>query len=316
MCLLLFVLFNGANSQSFGNTARGLEWSPSQQQQQVASTNEVARLRGRYLDAVRDSILGIHLATPGLKARLHNDLKQLPYDAAQRARGNDWPAYGVSMIGQLRMDNLRTLLEDVLAKGVLGSFVECGVWRGGASIFAKAVFTAHGAARDVHLVDSFQGLPPNTTTEDVQDWSQADYLRVPQPEVQGNFERFNLLDKRVHFHKGYFRYALPTWRAQDKSPIAVLRLDGDMYESTMDELYNLWDAVSPGGYVIIDDWSVIACRKAITEFFSRNNLNYKITQIDDNGAWFQKTASGPIDHDWYAKFNSSRTSDDVQTDGS
>jgi hypothetical protein len=52
-----------------------------------------------------------------------------------------------------------------------------------------------------------------------------------------------------------------------------------MYESTMDELYNLWDAVSPGGYVIIDDWSIKVCRKAITEFFSRNNLDYKITQV-------------------------------------
>jgi hypothetical protein len=133
MCLLLFVLFYGANSQSFGNPARGLEWSPSQQQQQQQQqqqvapssmpTNEVARLRGLYLDAVRDSIVGVHLATPTVEARMLNNLTHRPFDATKRARGNDWPAYGVSMIGQLRMDNLRTLLEDVLAKGVLGSFV-------------------------------------------------------------------------------------------------------------------------------------------------------------------------------------------------
>jgi hypothetical protein len=245
-----------------------------------------------------------------------NKFEPRPYRAQIRAQGSDWPAYGVSMIGKMRMDSLRTLLEDALAEGVPGSFVECGVWRGGASIFAKAVFTAHGAARDVHLVDSFQGLPPNTTALDVQDWSQADYLRVPQPEVQSNFERFNLLDNRVHFHKGYFRYALPTWRAQDKSPIAVLRLDGDMYESTVDELYNLYDAVSPGGYIIIDDWSIKVCRKAVTEFFSRNNLNYEVVPIDNDAAWFRKTSTAPIDHDWYEEFNNSRTTADAQTGGS
>ncbi|KAI7846341.1 hypothetical protein COHA_000178 [Chlorella ohadii] len=312
------MLVFAANTGLSGITS-GFQWRPLQQQQVAgggAAAGEVERLRGRYLDTVRDSILGVHLETPELKpvsVTQYNDLKLLPFNASRRATGIDWPAYGHSMIGQRRMDNLRALMEDVLAKGVPGSFVECGVWRGGASIFAKAVLDAHGAERDVHLVDSFQGLPPNTTAEDHQDWSRVDFLRVPESAVRSNFERFGLLDERVHFHKGFFRYALPAWRAVNKSPIAVLRMDGDMYESTVDELYNLWDAISPGGYVIIDDWNIPPCRKAVNEFLSRNNLKYNIVEIDDNGAWFQKAAAAPIDHSWYQQFNSSRTNDDQQT---
>lgn len=254
------------------------------------------------------------LFIPGLAGSVHtiNDVRQLPFNASKRARGNDSPEYGLSMIGQLRMNNLRTLLEDVLARNVPGSFVECGVWRGGASIFAKAVLTAHGAQRDVHLVDSFQGLPPPTTGNDHDWWSKWDYMRVSQEEVQSAFERFQLLDSRVHFHKGFFRYALPAWRAQDKSPIALLRMDGDMYESTTDELYNLWDSISPGGYVIIDDWGLPECQKAMKDFFDRNKLTMKVTQIDDYGAWLQKTDAASISHEWYQQFNNSRTEDDLK----
>ena len=79
---------------------------------------------------------------------------------------------------------------------------ECGVWRGGASIFAKAVLAAHGeAGRGVHLVDSFAGLPPNTTSSDQMYWNEMTYLRVSQAEVRAGFERFGLLDDGVHFHK-------------------------------------------------------------------------------------------------------------------
>jgi hypothetical protein len=241
-----------------------------------------------------------------------NNVSQLPFNASKRERGNDSPAYGLSMIGQLRMNNLRALLEDALDRDVPGAFVECGVWRGGASIFAKAILTAYGAQRDVHLVDSFQGLPPPTTGNDHDWWSKWNYMRVSQQEVQSAFERFGLLDSRVHFHKGFFRYALPAWRAKDKGAIAVLRMDGDMYESTTDELYNLWDSISPGGYVIIDDWGLPECQKAMNDFFSRNKLNIKVTKIDDYGAWLQKMETGPIDHEWYKQFNNSRTNDDLK----
>ncbi|PRW60986.1 macrocin O-methyltransferase [Chlorella sorokiniana] len=285
MCTLLFALFSGTTTQLSGVRC-GLDWSAPSQPQRVQSSSMLTgdeRLRDHYLDSVRDSILGLHLATPSIKPVLNNDLKQMPFDAFQRQRGGDWPAYGLSMIGRMRMDNLRALLEDVLDCGVPGSFVgKCG-------------------------------LPPNTTAADSREWSQSDFLRVPKSEVQSAFERFGLLDERVHFHKGFFRHALPAWWAQDKSPIAVLRLDGDMYESTMDELYNLWESISPGGYVIIDDWNIRVCRKAVTEFLARNKLDYKVTKIDEWGAWFQKLDATPIDHSWYQQFNGSRTSDDVKS---
>ena len=91
-------------------------------------------------------------------------------------------------------------------------YAECGVWRGGASIFAKAVLTAHGeAGRGVHLVDSFAGLPPNTTSADEMYWNEMSYIRVSLEEVRAGFERFGLLDDGVHFHKvsGLGRGQLP-----------------------------------------------------------------------------------------------------------
>ncbi|KAL4437228.1 hypothetical protein ABPG75_004367 [Micractinium tetrahymenae] len=272
---------------------------------------ELARLRQSYIVAVRDSLTGVQLQTPGVVPG-RSPLEEVPFSAEQRSRGDDWPLYGLTMVGTARLDNLQQLLTDVIHNNIPGSFVECGVWRGGASIFAKAVLSAYGSDREVHLVDSFQGLPPNTTAEDSRMWHEMDYLRVSQEQVAAAFDRFGLLDGGVHFHRGYFRYALPAWRAGGGiGPIAVLRMDGDMYESTNDQLYNLFDAISPGGYVIIDDYGIAACRKAVHEFLERHGLRPRIVQVDSFGAWFRKEkAAPPIDQSWYLSFNASRSTAD------
>lgn len=279
----------------------------------AAAGPELARLRQAYITAVRDSLTGVHLQTPAVVPGVGIELKQEPFSAGKRSGGTDWPLYGVTMIGTTRLNNLQELLTSVLQENVPGAFVECGVWRGGASVFAKAVLTAYGSDREVHLVDSFQGLPPNTTSQDTINWHKMDYLRVAQDQVAGAFQRYGLLDSRVHFHKGYFRYALPAWRAQGGiGPIAVLRMDGDMFESTMDQLYNLYDAVSPGGYIIIDDYTIPECHKAVHEFLDRHGLKHKITQVDAYGAWLRKDAAvPPIDQSWYLTFNASRSTDDA-----
>ena len=215
-------------------------------------------MRRRYLEAVRDSVTGVHLLTPTILP--HTDsagAKPHPHNSSFRMKGMDWPQFGLTMIGVEKTNCLWDLLERVLNQDIPGSFVECGVWRGGASIFAKAVLAAHGSDREVHLVDSFDGLPPNTTTRDDATWSKMDYLRVSQEEVTAGFRRFGLLDDRVVFHKvrggagaaadgdcpfgasfmrheaapaylsqGFFRYSLAKWREEGIGPIAVLRMDG------------------------------------------------------------------------------------------
>lgn len=74
----------------------------------------------------------------------------------------------------------------------------------------------------------------------------------------------------------------------------------------MDQLYNLWNAVSPGGWVIVDDYSIHACRQALDEFFARHGLAPAVVDIDSNAAWFQKPAGPPVDGSWYTAFNASR----------
>lgn len=270
-------------------------------------------VRDLYLHTVKLSVVGALLQTPGVNPGVGKaeSLTQTPYDAERRYRGSDWPTYGLTMIGIERLDNVHKLLVEALRQDVPGDFVECGVWRGGASLFAKAVLTAHGGSdrRHVHLVDSFQGLPAPTTDEggDKSTWSQMKFLEVPQEQVMASFDRYGLLDSSVHFWKGYFRYSMPQLRAGISGKIALLRMDGDMFESTMDILFNAYDLVNVNGFIIIDDWHVEECRKAVIKFFELHGRTMEVTPIKQNmGAFFQKKEHFDVDMTWYLQFNQTR----------
>src|SRR6266536_5465403 len=84
----------------------------------------------------------------------------------RRAEGRDWPVLGHTMVGLKRLDNLQFCVESALAKGIPGDLIETGVWRGGATIFMRAVLKVHGVTdRMVWVADSFEGLPPPNTTK-------------------------------------------------------------------------------------------------------------------------------------------------------
>jgi hypothetical protein len=104
--------------------------------------------------------------------------------------------------------------------------------------------------------------------------------------VKRNFERYDLLDDQVRFLQGWFSETLP------KAPIerlAVLRLDGDLYESTTDALVNLYDRLSPGGYVIVDDFCIPACRQAVHDFRQTRGIQDEIIQIDWTGVYWRRS---------------------------
>ncbi len=87
-------------------------------------------------------------------------VKRIPYDPIRREEGKDWPLFGYSMIGHKRLENIEACIRSIVADGIDGDFVECGVWRGGASIFARAVLLQLGEGhRGVWLADSFEGMP-------------------------------------------------------------------------------------------------------------------------------------------------------------
>jgi len=208
------------------------------------------------------------------------------FDETQRREGRDWPLFGYTMAGHLRLDNLQHCVEDVLARGVPGDFIETGTWRGGSAIFMRALLRAHGVAgRTVWVADSFEGMPRPADAADGYDYSDIGYLAVSLPQVQRNFARFGLLDDQVKFLKGWFADTLP------KAPVkqlAILRLDGDMYSSTMDALVNLYDKLSPGGYVIVDDYySWPSCKRAVTEFLATRNATPEILPVDWTCAYWR-----------------------------
>lgn len=209
-----------------------------------------------------------------------------------RLRGEDWPALAETMAGVQRLDNVQACIESVLADDVPGDLIETGVWRGGTTIFMRGVLKAHGVAdRDVYVADSFAGLPPPDTTHYPQDAKmilhEIPYLAVELAEVQQNFQKYALLDEHVKFVKGFFRDTLPSLRGHCWS---VVRLDGDMYESTMDGLVNLYPGLSVGGYVILDDYYHLPeCRQAVDDYRARHQIHEEIRRVDNYSAFWRKT---------------------------
>lgn len=245
-----------------------------------------------YLDLLRNTITGTAYASienavvPGVGN--YDTLGKQAYNANSRRLGADWPSIGFSMVGTVRMDGLRTALDTVTNNDVEGDFVECGVWRGGASIFAAGYFDIKGLKnREIWVVDSFDGLPPARTGHDMSVWSKMDYLKVSQPTVQMNFESIGVFDpQRIHFVKGYFVHSLPGIQVKK---IAVLRMDGDMYESTMDQLFNLYERVSIGGWLLVDDYGVIEdCKKAIHDFREWHGIDDPIIALEDKSVYWVK----------------------------
>jgi O-methyltransferase len=220
-------------------------------------------------------------------------VRMRPYNRAEREKGGDQPALGFTMVGHRRLDNIRACIESVIADRVPGDFVECGVWRGGSSIFAKAVFKAHGVSdRKVWLADSFEGMPVLKAEADKvdSDFSANRYFAVSKEDVENNFRRFDLLDENVRFVKGWFSESLPSAPIKQ---IAVLRLDGDYYTSTMDAFNSLYGKVSKRGFVIIDDYYAFAgCKAAVTEFRAAHGITSELTRIDDCSAYW-RTGNNP-----------------------
>ncbi|NEO12986.1 MULTISPECIES: TylF/MycF family methyltransferase [unclassified Moorena] len=254
-----------------------------------------AVLRTLYLDLMKKSILGFIVEDKSLASfpslnLTEANLTTQDFNRKLREHGQDWPSQAQSMIGLKRMDNIQKCVEQVISDRVPGDLIETGVWRGGATIFMQAILKAYGIRdRNVWVADSFEGLPaPNIKKYPADtglDLSNIQVLAVTIEEVRSNFERYGLLDEQVRFLKGWFRDTLPTAPIEQ---LAVLRLDGDLYESTMDSISNLYPKLSVGGYVIIDDYQIPACAKAIHDYREQNNITEKILVIDETGVFWRR----------------------------
>jgi hypothetical protein len=195
------------------------------------------------------------------------------------------------MVGLKRLKNLAELTQRVLAEGVPGDVIETGVWRGGCCILMKGILDVYQSHdRRVFVADSFEGLPPPRPDAFPQDDGDIlhtyDELRVSQAQVRANFAHYGLLDERVVFVPGFFSDTLPTL---ETGPLALIRLDGDMYESTMVALTSLYRRLSPGGFVIVDDYGAIpACKLAVDDFLAAEAPGTILCDVDWTGRWWQK----------------------------
>lgn len=217
-------------------------------------------------------------------------VKLTKHDDSHKIDGRIWPRYAETMIGLKRLDNIQFCVENVIKNNIKGDLIETGVWRGGATIFMRAVLAAYGITdRRVFVADSFEGLPkPNEKKYPLDKGDPhhlEEFLAVSLEAVKANFEKYGLLDEQVVFLKGWFKDTLP---AAPIDKLSVIRIDGDMYESTNDAIINLYPKLSEGGFCIIDDYVHPPCQQAVDNYRRRENITSPIIKIDWTGVYWQK----------------------------
>jgi hypothetical protein len=216
----------------------------------------------------------------------------VPYSKELRQNGKDWPTEADTMVGMKRLDNLHDCCWTAVRESVPGDFVETGIWRGGCGILMRAILDVlKDRQRRVWLFDSFEGLPKPDSESFPQDkddphWTYSSCLAVSLKQVKDNFEKYELLDERTQFVKGWFRDTIPHSEVKN---ISVLRLDGDMYESTWLVLTHFYPKLSAGGFIIIDDYGAIpSCKAAVDDFRAQQSILSAISAVDWTGIFWRK----------------------------
>jgi hypothetical protein len=273
---------------------------------------------------IPDSHLKIHggkYSTEELQVQYLNALKKELVGDDSLKINCDWDPdceeASYTMAGDDTLLNVLEITEKTMSDNVLGDFVETGVWRGGISIFARALQVLHNQSdsRRVYACDSYEGMPIATTEEDSNSYQFYRYMEVSVDQVSANFNRFGLLDNTVRFVKGYFIQSLPVLRTHfqhEGRNISILRADGDMFESYYDTLYNLYEFVPVGGYFICDDCGRIeAAEKAVLNFRQRHGITEDMVPVNAEVAhrgvkYWRKEKAVSVDYAYYLEWNSTR----------
>jgi hypothetical protein len=201
-----------------------------------------------------------------------------------------------SLVGWQGLEVTYDCARRAISEGVSGALVECGVAQGGSALLLALVNREFGFdQRMLWLFDSYQGLPDPTKDDYEGDKTGTHVRPLPKGSCLGTYEEVSRLlfvhnqisRQAISMVKGWFQDTLPVTRAKI-GPIAVLRLDGDWYESTKVCFENLFDQVSNNGFVILDDYfSCFGCKKATDEFLAAREKAYPIIPDGRGGAYFQ-----------------------------
>ena len=179
-------------------------------------------------------------------------------------------------ITMVRPDEFKTIFKHCSKiTEVEGDVVECGVWRGGFSIFLSYVFQD----KNIWVCDSYEGFQPLEIAKHSYDrerhtnhvtHNSVGPLAISLEEVQSHFKTYGLGDEeRIKFLKGFVKDTLPTSGIEK---ISLLRIDVDAYSATLETLEELYDKVQPGGYIIFDDSNLYETLDAIKTFFKQRNI--------------------------------------------
>lgn len=209
-----------------------------------------------------------------------------------------------TMTSAQRVQALCEAVQYVVANGIPGSIVECGVWRGGSMMaVARTLLTAGDTGRDLYLFDTYEGMPPPSDV-DRDRYGQAALQRLetssrtdpvwavaPLDVVKQGLETTGYPRERIHYVVGKVEDTVPR---QAPQAIAVLRLDTDWYTSTKHELEHLFPRLVPGGVLIIDDyghWE--GARKATDEYLAATGTRLLLHRIDGDGRLAVKQGPAP-----------------------
>lgn len=213
-----------------------------------------------------------------------NKVISIEYDLAFPYIGpmpNPWDGDRLTLLPWSNLQHLDFAIRDTISRNIEGDFIETGVWKGGACILAKSIYNEISPNRKVYVADSFEGLPrPDPMyPQDANDMHYTDdMLKISLESVKDNFEKCGLLDDNVIFAKGWFK---DTIRNLDIEKISILRLDGDMYESTIQVLEPLYEKLSIGGYCIVDDYQHHkGCKEAVDVFLSKYKIDADLIKVE------------------------------------
>jgi O-methyltransferase len=210
--------------------------------------------------------------------------------------GRVWPKCpAMSMIGRSRLENVLSLAKEKIEQGIKGDFIEAGIWKGGVIALMSAVLNVYGdTSRQVYGADSFKGIPP--AKPDLYPADKAhlgcDKLEIlsnnSRVEVESLLQRFGLLSPQVTLVEGWFKDTLDNIPNEN---FALIRLDGDSYESTMQSLQALYPKLSDGGSIIIDDYhSWHGCKVAVDEWRTKHHIKDPLIDIDWTAVYWTKSS--------------------------
>jgi cephalosporin hydroxylase len=279
---------------------------------------QLDRAAGRYLDLLKGSVLDEHYLENELRidylarcvergSQVNADILRNPARhwnpelrkllAARRAGKLGGPQseiadyFPYTTMGRVRLDHLQQCLETVHADGVAGDFVECGTGRGGGAIFMRGFLEAHEVDdRRVWVADLFRasagsngaGEPPTELPGGGRGFPD---LLADLNNVRDGFHRFDLLDERVNFLQGPFADTLADAPIEN---VSLLRIGGDLDGAIGDVLEALYDRVTLGGFIVVDQHANPTIHQAVDEFRRRRGIDDPMERTDWAGAFWRK----------------------------